>query len=217
MGDRVLERIAAAGIIPVVRAPSGELAIRVIEAIRAGGIDVFEVTMTVPGALSVIDELSSRFGEEVLIGAGTVLDAETAGACIVAGAAFVVSPILDAGTITCGQTHAVPVIPGALTPTEIVRAAQAGAEMIKVFPCGALGGASYIRSLKAPLPHLRLVATGGVSLETVGDFIRAGVSAVGVGADLVDIGHIRAGRSEEVTENTRRYVREIAQARKAVP
>jgi 2-dehydro-3-deoxyphosphogluconate aldolase/(4S)-4-hydroxy-2-oxoglutarate aldolase len=206
----------AAGIIPVVRAPSAELAIRAIEAIRAGGIDVIEVTMTVPDALSVINRLSSRFGEEVVVGAGTVLDVETARACMVAGAAFVVSPIFDAGTITWGQTHAVPVIPGALTPTEVVSAARAGADMIKVFPCGALGGASYIRLLKAPLPHLRLVATGGVSLETVGDFIRAGASAVGVGADLVDIAHIRGGRSDAVTENARRYVEEIAKARMAM-
>jgi 2-dehydro-3-deoxyphosphogluconate aldolase / (4S)-4-hydroxy-2-oxoglutarate aldolase len=215
--DRILDRIIARGIIPVVRAPSSDLATRAVEAIRAGGIDVVELTMTVPGAVSLIHELASRFGDEMVIGAGTVLDSETARACMIAGAAFVVSPILDPATIVCCRTHGVPVIPGALTPTEVVRAAQAGADMIKVFPCGALGGASYVRSLKAPLSHLRLVPTGGVSLQTVGDFIRAGASAVGVGADLVDIGQIRAGRSEAVTENARRYVEAIGEARMAVP
>jgi 2-dehydro-3-deoxyphosphogluconate aldolase/(4S)-4-hydroxy-2-oxoglutarate aldolase len=201
------------GLIPVVRAPSSDLAMRAVEAICAGGVDVIELTMTVPGAVSLIHELSGRFGDEVVIGAGTVLDAETARACMLAGAAFVVSPILDPATIACGRTHGVPVIPGALTPTEVVRAAQAGADMIKVFPCGALGGASYVRSLRGPLPHLRLVPTGGVSLQTIGDFFRAGASAVGVGADLVDIEQIRDGRHQAVTENARRYVEAIARAR----
>jgi 2-dehydro-3-deoxyphosphogluconate aldolase / (4S)-4-hydroxy-2-oxoglutarate aldolase len=136
---------------------------------------------------------------------------------MIAGAAFVVSPILDADMIACGRRHGVPVIPGALTPTEVVLAARAGANMIKVFPCGALGGASYVRSLKAPLPQLRLVPTGGVSLQNVGDFIRAGASAVGVGADLVDIGQIRDGHSEVVTETARRYLKAIEEARSALP
>jgi 2-dehydro-3-deoxyphosphogluconate aldolase/(4S)-4-hydroxy-2-oxoglutarate aldolase len=205
----------AAGIIPVVRAPSSDLAMRAVDAIRAGGIDVVEVTMTVPGAVSLIDELARRFGDAVVVGAGTVLDAETARACIIAGAAFIVSPVLDAATIACCRTHGIPVVPGALTPTEIVRAVQAGADMVKVFPCGALGGARYIQSLKAPLPHVRLVPTGGVTLQTVGDFIRAGASAVGVGADLVDIGQIQDGRADAVTENARRFAEAIQQARGA--
>jgi 2-dehydro-3-deoxyphosphogluconate aldolase/(4S)-4-hydroxy-2-oxoglutarate aldolase len=203
----------AAGIIPIVRAPSSDLAMRAVDAIRAGGIDVVEVTMTVPGAVSLIDELARRFGDAVMVGAGTVLDAETARACIIAGAAFIVSPVLDAATIACCRTHGIAVVPGALTPTEIVRAVQAGADMIKVFPCGALGGARYIRSLKAPLPHVRLVPTGGVTLQTVGDFIRAGASAVGVGSDLVDIGHIQDGRADAVTENARRFANAILRAR----
>lgn len=213
MSDRTIDRIMAVGVIPVVRAPSGDLAARAVDAIRAGGIDVIELTMTVPGAVSLIEELANRFVDEIVIGAGTVLDAETARACMIAGAAFIVSPILDVATIACCRRHGIPVIPGALTPTEVVRAAQAGADMIKVFPCGALGGADYIRSLRAPLPHLRLVPTGGVSLQTVGDFIRAGASAVGVGTDLVDIARIREGRTDAVTENARRYVEAIGRAR----
>jgi 2-dehydro-3-deoxyphosphogluconate aldolase / (4S)-4-hydroxy-2-oxoglutarate aldolase len=213
VGNRVLDRIVTLGLIPVVRAPSSDLASRAVEAILAGGVDVIELTMTVPGAVALIHELRGRFGDDVAIGAGTVLDAETARACMIAGAAFVVSPILDGATVACGRTHGVPVIPGALTPTEVVRAAQAGADLIKVFPCGALGGASYVRSLKAPLPHLNLVPTGGVSLKTVGDFIRAGASAVGVGADLVDIDQIRDGHHQAVTENARRYLAAIALAR----
>jgi 2-dehydro-3-deoxyphosphogluconate aldolase/(4S)-4-hydroxy-2-oxoglutarate aldolase len=213
MGSRVFDRIMALGIIPVVRAPSGDLAVRAVEAICAGGIDVIELTMTVPGAVTLIRELTTRFGDDVVIGAGTVLDAETARACIVAGAAFVVSPILDPPMIACCGTYGVPVIPGALTPTEVVRAAQAGADMIKVFPCGAVGGPSYVRSLMGPLPHLRLVPTGGVSLENVGDFFRAGATAVGVGTDLVDVGKIADGGADAVTQTARRYLDTIKQAR----
>jgi 2-dehydro-3-deoxyphosphogluconate aldolase / (4S)-4-hydroxy-2-oxoglutarate aldolase len=211
---QVLARILEGGIIPVVRAPSSEVATRAVEAILAGGIDVVEVTMTVPGAVSLIEALRSRFGDDVVVGAGTVLEAETARACILAGATFIVSPILDIATIAYCQTHGVPVIAGALTPTEIVSAVRAGADLVKVFPCGAMGGANYIRSLKAPLPQVSLVPTGGVSLHSVGDFIRAGASAVGVGADLVDIGRILDGHSAHVSDIARRYLDAIKQARK---
>ncbi len=214
METRAFERILAGGIIPVIRAPSRELAAHAVDAIHAGGIDVVEVTMTVPGAVSLIEDLVRRFGHAVVIGAGTVLDAETARTCMLAGAAFIVSPIVDAATIACCRTHGVPVLPGALTPTEIVQAAKAGADAVKVFPCGAVGGANYIRSLKAPLPQVHLVPTGGVSLANVGDFIRAGASAVGVGADLVDNAQLRDGHGEGVTQNARRYVEAIAHTRK---
>jgi 2-dehydro-3-deoxyphosphogluconate aldolase/(4S)-4-hydroxy-2-oxoglutarate aldolase len=213
VSSRILARILEGGIIPVVRAPSSEVATRAVDALRAGGIDVIEVTMTVPGAVSLIDSLRRRFGEDVIVGAGTVLDAETARACMLAGATFIVSPCLDLPTIACCQTYGVPIIPGALTPTEIVSATRAGADVVKVFPCGAMGGASYIRSIKAPFPHLRLVPTGGVSVQTAGDFIQAGASAVGAGADLVDIGRILAGRADEVSEIARRYVETIKEAR----
>src|SRR6266536_1486492 len=147
-------RIFATGIVPVVRAPTADEALRVVDAIRAGGIDIIEVTMTVPGAVQVIEKLARRYGGEVVVGAGTVLDRETALACIRAGASFVVSPALDEATIECCRAEGIPVMPGALTPTEIVRAWRAGADAVKVFPCSAVGGPSYIRALKAPLPQI---------------------------------------------------------------
>lgn len=208
-----LKRIADGGLIPVVRAPSGEDALRVVDALKEGGVDVIELTMTVPGALKIIEELARRYGDTVVLGAGTVLDSETTRACILSGAAFVVSPMLDETIITCCRTYGVAVLPGALTPTEIVRAWRAGADMVKVFPCGALGGATYVKSLKAPLPQVDLVPTGGVSLATIGDFIRAGASAVGAGADLVDLTKIRNGDAAVVAQNARRYLSSIRAAR----
>jgi len=210
---RVLERIRAIGIVPVVRAPTVDDALRVCEAIRSGGIDVIELTMTVPDPVRLLEDLAKRWGDQVVLGAGTVLDAETARACILSGAAFVVSPALDEPTITCCRTYGVPVLPGALTPTEIVRASRAGADMVKVFPCGAMGGASYIKSLKAPLPHIDLIPTGGVSLTNLAEYIRAGVSAVGAGAELVDIAKVRSGNAAAVTETARKYVEIIQQTR----
>src|ERR1700687_1944662 len=212
-----LGRIIRTGIVPVVRASSGEEALAVVDAIRAGGIDVIEVTMTVPGALEVIRELARRYQDEVLLGAGTVLDAETARACMLAGARFIPSPILDEATVACCRTYDVPVMAGALTPTEVVRAWRAGAAMVKVFPCSAVGGASYLRALKAPLPQIDLLPTGGVSAATVADFIAAGATAVGAGADLVDVKKIRAGEASAVTEKARLYLREIGRARGGAP
>jgi 2-dehydro-3-deoxyphosphogluconate aldolase/(4S)-4-hydroxy-2-oxoglutarate aldolase len=211
--ERVIQRIRQTGIVPVVRAPSQADAIHLVEAMRAGGIDIFEITLTVPGAIDVIEKLRARFGDEVVVGAGTVLDAETARACIAAGAEFVVSPALDEPMIDACRTLGVPVAPGALTPTEIVRAHRAGADVVKVFPCGALGGASYVRSLKAPLPDIELLPTGGVSLKTVADFIRAGAFAVGAGADLVDLSLWRAGKVDAITANCRAYLDAIRAAR----
>lgn len=208
-----LQRIAETGMVPVVRAASGEEALAVVDAIRAGGIDVIELTMTVPGAVEVIRELAQRYGDDVLLGAGTVLDAETARACMLAGARFVVSPIVDVGMLACCRTYGIPALAGALTPTEVVQAWRSGAEIVKVFPCSAMGGASYIRALKAPLPHIPLMPTGGVSLATVSDFIQAGSTAVGVGADLVDVTKIRDGDPGAVTDKARQYVTAVAQAR----
>jgi len=210
---QVVDRIKKLGIVPVIRAPSAELASLAIDAVYAGGIDVIEVTMTVPGAVSLIESLVRRYGDKMVIGAGTVLDAETARACTLAGAAFVVSPIVDEGIIASCRTYGVPVLPGALTPTEIVRAVRAGADMVKVFPCGAMGGASYIKSIKAPLPNVHLVPTGGVSEKTAGDFIRAGASAIGVGADLINIDKLLAGDSNALVESARRYVAAVQAAR----
>jgi 2-dehydro-3-deoxyphosphogluconate aldolase/(4S)-4-hydroxy-2-oxoglutarate aldolase len=209
----VLGRIAEVGLVPVVRAASAEEAVRVVDAIREGGVDVFEITMTVPGAIGVMEEVARRFGAEAVVGAGTVLDADTARACILAGARFVVGPALDLGTIEVCRRYSVPVMPGALTPTEVLRAWSAGADVVKVFPCGAVGGASYIKSLKAPLPHVEMIPTGGVSVKSAADFIRAGAFALGVGADLVDNAAVREGRAAAVTEKAREYVRIVREAR----
>jgi 2-dehydro-3-deoxyphosphogluconate aldolase/(4S)-4-hydroxy-2-oxoglutarate aldolase len=169
--------------------------------------------MTVPGAVGIIEQIAKRYGDEVLVGAGTVLNAETARECLTAGAQFIVSPALNLETIAFCRDAGCAIMPGALTPTEVVTAWSAGADMVKVFPCGAMGGASYIKSLKAPLPQIELVPTGGVSLTTAASFIEAGSAAIGVGADLVDIKAIRAGQSERITETTRAYIEAVRNAR----
>ena len=209
----VLKQIRDIGIIPVVRATSADEAMRAIDAIREGGVSVLEITMTVPGAVSVIEQLAKNYGNDVLVGAGTVLDPETARACILSGAKFVVSPALNVETIECCRRYGVAVMPGALTPTEVVQAWTAGADFVKVFPAGALGGASYLKALKAPLPQIELVPTGGVSLKTAADFIKAGASALGVGADLVDLKAIRDGQASIITERAKQYVEIVREAR----
>jgi 2-dehydro-3-deoxyphosphogluconate aldolase/(4S)-4-hydroxy-2-oxoglutarate aldolase len=211
--NEVLQKIKEIGVVPVVRASSADEALRVIDAIREGGVPVLEITMTVPGAIKVIEEAAKRYGSEVLVGAGTVLDAETARACMLAGAQFVVSPALNLDTIAICRRYSIAVMPGALTPTEVVTAWQAGADVVKVFPCGAMGGASYLKSLKAPLPQVEMIPTGGVSLKTGADFIAAGAMALGVGADLVDTAAIKQGNPQKVTDAARQYVELVRQAR----
>ena len=152
--SEVLKQIKETGVIPVVRATTADEAMRAIDAIREGGIAVLEITMTVPGAVGVIEQVAARFGNDALVGAGTVLDAETAKACISAGAQFIVSPALNMETIAYCRQQDVAVMPGALTPTEVVQAWNAGADFVKVFPAGAVGGASYLKALKAPLHAL---------------------------------------------------------------
>lgn len=213
--ESVLQRIREVGIVPVVRAESADEAGRAIAAIMAGGVPVLEVTMTVPGAVRLIEELGRRFASEAVVGAGTVLDPETARACILAGAQFVVSPSTNVATIACCRRYGVPVMPGALTPTEVVAAWEAGADMVKVFPCSALGGASYIKALKAPLPQIDLIPTGGVNLQTAADFIKAGSTALGVGADLVDLKALREGRDALLTERAQKLVEIVRAARAA--
>ncbi len=203
----VIKQIRNIGVIPVVRATTADEAMRTIDAIREGGISVLEITMTVPGAIKVIEEVANRFGNEAVVGAGTVLDPEIAEACISSGAQFVVSPALNLDTIACCRRHEITVMPGALTPTEVVQAWNAGADFVKVFPAGAVGGPSYLKSLKAPLPQIELVPTGGVSLKTAADFIKAGAAALGVGADLV------AGESSAITERAKQFVEIVRQAR----
>ncbi|PYS34251.1 MAG: 2-dehydro-3-deoxyphosphogluconate aldolase [Acidobacteria bacterium] len=211
----VIQRIRDTGLIPVVRAESAELAMRAVEAIKTGGVDVVEVTMTVPGAIDVIAKLAATFGTEVLIGAGTVLDPDIANRCVQAGAQFIVSPALNEETIAFCRRNDVAVFPGALTPTEVVHAWNAGADAVKVFPAGAVGGASYLKALKAPLPQIELVPTGGVSLKTAADFIKAGAMALGVGADLVDLKALRENHDEVITERARQFLEIVREARRS--
>lgn len=211
--SEVIQTIRDIGVIPVVRATTADEAMRAIDAIREGGISVLEITMTVPGAVKLIEEVVKRYGDDALVGAGTVLDPETATACIESGAKFVVSPALNPETIACCRRLDVAVMPGALTPTEVVQAWNAGADFVKVFPAGAVGGPSYLKSLKAPLPQIELVPTGGVSLKTAADFIRAGAAALGVGADLVDIKAIREGQAALITERAKQFIEIVREAR----
>jgi len=212
----VLKRLEEIGIIPVVRAASAEDAVYVADAISEGGIPILEITMTVPGAIGVIAELSKRYGDLVLVGAGTVLNADTARNCIAAGAQFIVSPALNLQTIELCKMQRIAILPGALTPTEVVTAWENGADAVKVFPCSAVGGPKYLRALKAPLPEIRLVPTGGVSLATAGDFISAGAWALGVGSDLVDTKAISARDRESVIATARNYVAAVRDARAQV-
>ena len=210
--DEVIARIRSSGVVPVIRASSKEEALAVIEAVVAGGITTIEVTMTVPNGVDLIDDLSGR--EELMIGAGSVLDPETARDCIDAGAKFVISPATNFDTIVyCNEAETV-VMPGALTPTEIQNAWDAGADIVKVFPIDAMGGAKYLKSLKAPLPHLRLIPTGGISQSNAADFIKAGAEAIGVGADLCDLAAIREGRAGDITEAAKKYLEIVAGARR---
>jgi 2-dehydro-3-deoxyphosphogluconate aldolase/(4S)-4-hydroxy-2-oxoglutarate aldolase len=208
-----LQQIESIGIVPVVRASSADEAMKAIDAIREGGINVLEITMTVPGAIEVIREVSQKYGDEVVVGAGTVLDPETAIKCIDAGAIFVVSPALNVDTIAACIEAGVPVMPGSLTPTEVVMAWNAGADMVKIFPAGAVGGPSYLKNLKGPLPQIKMIPTGGVSLATAADFIKAGAAALGVGTDLVDVKAIREGNAHIVTERAKEFVRIVRDAR----
>ena len=176
------------------------------EALVAGDISVIEITMTVPGAIEVIRELSSTVGREVLIGAGTVLDAHTAAKCVEAGAKFIVSPGFDAATVAWAVEHEILMVVGALTPTEVLAAWNAGAEFVKVFPCSNVGGAKYIKALRGPFPQIPLIPTGGVNLETAADFLKAGATALGVGGELVLADALKARRPERITELAKKYV-----------
>ena len=210
--SRVLAELKRIGLVPVLRAESIEKALALAEAIAAGGVTVLEITMTVPGAMQVMRKLAET-RPDILIGAGTVLDAETARMCILEGAQFIVSPALNLKTVEMCHRYSVAVLPGALTPTEIVTAWQAGADVVKVFPASAMGGASYLKSVKAPLPQVELIPTGGVSLATAEDFLRAGAFALGVGADLVDAKAMAEGRPEAVTDSARKYLEVVKRFR----
>lgn len=212
--DQIFAAILEAGIVPVVRTSSAESAIRAIEAIHKGGVRAAEVTMTVPGAVKALERLADQFGDSIILGAGTVLDPETARICMLAGAQFFVTPALNLATIEMAQRYSRPIMPGALTPTEVLAAWQAGADAVKVFPASALGGAKYIKALKGPFPQIELIPTGGVNLETTADFLRAGACAVAVGSELVDAQTIQEGRYEVFEDRARQY-REIVQRTRA--
>jgi len=211
--EEIKKRITEIGVLPVVRVSSSHEAKLAVEAVRQGGIPVVEITMTVPGAVEIIQELSKSLGSSVLIGAGTVLDVESARKCLDAGAQFVVSPGLDLPTLELVLREEKVMMPGALSPTEVIAAWKAGADLVKVFPCGGVGGAKYIKSLKGPLPQIPMVPTGGVNLETAADFILAGSDALGVGGELVQTAALKAGKPEIIVDAAKKFVEIVQQAR----
>jgi 2-dehydro-3-deoxyphosphogluconate aldolase/(4S)-4-hydroxy-2-oxoglutarate aldolase len=214
--DDVIRRIEEVGIIPVVRAASVGEATRAVEAISAGGIPVVEITMTVPNAVSVIREVAQQHGDKVLIGAGTVITAEQAESCLRAGAEFLVSPGLAAPVLSVARVAEKLAIPGALTPTELMNAHAQGARLVKIFPCGNVGGPKYLKSLKAPFPGALLIPTGGVNASNAADFIAAGAFALGVGADLVDTKALREGNLQKIISAAQELVQAVNSARTAL-
>jgi 2-dehydro-3-deoxyphosphogluconate aldolase/(4S)-4-hydroxy-2-oxoglutarate aldolase len=217
MREETKQTLEQLGLIPVLRASSVQAGQALVDAMMAGGITVVEVTMTVPNALILLRELKQRHGNNLLLGSGTVTDAAQAEATIDAGAEFVVSPSLHLDVIAKTKALGRISIPGALTPTEIITAWRAGADYVKVFPCSAMGGASYLKSLLAPFPELKLIPTGGVTLQTAADFLKAGARALGVGQDLVNTAAIAEGKPEIVTNTARAYLEAIRTARKPCP
>ena len=212
--EQVRRRILEIGIIPVVRASSAREAMMAVEAVTAGGIPIAELTMTVPGAIGVIAELVRTMGKSTIVGAGTVLDAETAQRCLDAGAEFIVSPGFDLETVRSVKERDKLVMAGALTPTEVITAWKAGSDFVKIFPCGNLGGPKYIRALKGPLPQVPMVPTGGVTLETAADFIRAGADALGIGGELVAPAVLKSGDVSEITRTARHFLDAIAEVKR---
>jgi 2-dehydro-3-deoxyphosphogluconate aldolase / (4S)-4-hydroxy-2-oxoglutarate aldolase len=211
--EQVARRITEIGIVPVVRAASAKHAMLAADAVCDGGVPIVEITMTVPGAIDVIAQLAKSIGSEVLVGAGTVLDAETAQRCIDAGAEFLVSPGFDLETVKFSNRAGKLIMAGALTPTEVIAAWRAGSDFVKIFPCGTVGGAKYIKALKAPLPQVPMVPTGGVNLTTAADFIRAGAAALGVGGELVTASALESGNTAPIVEAARSLVAVVRDAR----
>ena len=213
MHETTAETLERVGLIPVRRARNAAQAHALVKAMIAGGVTVVEVTMTVPGAVDLLKELKREYGSGLLLGSGTVTTAAQAEATIEAGAEFVVSPRTHLEVIAMTKSKKKISIPGALTPTEVITAWNAGADYVKVFPCSAMGGASYLKSLLAPFPHLKLIPTGGVTLQTAESFLRAGARALGVGSDLVNLSAIDAGTPETITQTARAYLNVLAQVR----
>jgi 2-dehydro-3-deoxyphosphogluconate aldolase/(4S)-4-hydroxy-2-oxoglutarate aldolase len=217
MSETTQEIIERVGLIPVLRARNSAQALAIVKAMIAGGVSVVEVTMTVPGALDVLKELKKEYGAQLLLGSGTVTTVEDAKATIEAGAEFVVSPSFHPEVIAQTKAMGKLSIPGALTPTEVVAASRAGADYVKIFPCSAMGGASYLKSLLAPFPHLKLIPTGGVTLATAEIFLKAGARALGVGSDLVNLAAVDAGHPETITEAAKAYLQVLANFRVYAP
>src|SRR5438477_1132075 len=211
--QQILSFIRDIGIVPVVRTSSAESAILAIEAIYRGGVRAAEITMTVPGAIRALEKVADQFGDSIMLGAGTVLDPETARACMLAGAQFFVTPALNLRTIEMAKRYSKVICPGALTPTEVLTAWEAGADVVKVFPCGNVGGAKYIKALKGPFPHIEMIPTGGVNLETAGEFLKAGACAVAVGGELVGAKSIKEGRFDTIEDRARQYLAIVSKAR----
>lgn len=211
--DEAAKKIREVGVVPVVRAKSAKQAQLAAEAVSAGGIPIVEVTMTVPGAVELIAQLAKSAGKEILIGAGTVLDAQTARRCLDAGAEFVVSPGFNLETVRFVKQQGKLMMAGALTPTEVISAWQAGSDFVKIFPCGSMGGAKYLKALKAPLPQVPMIPTGGVNLETAADLIRAGAEALGIGGELISAAALDSGDTKPIIDAARKYVEIVRQAR----
>jgi 2-dehydro-3-deoxyphosphogluconate aldolase/(4S)-4-hydroxy-2-oxoglutarate aldolase len=209
----VFNRIISEGLVPVVRVSSAQEAIDVAEAIKEGGVSLIEITMSVQGAIEVIKELTQKYKDKIIMGAGTVLDPETGRAALLAGAQFLVSPTLNLDLIHLAHRYSAVVIPGTMTPTEVLTAWNAGADLVKVFPAAQLGGPEYIKALRGPLPQILLVPTGGVNLQNAGAFIRAGAAALGAGGELVDKKAVKEKKFHIITENTRAFLKAIQEAR----
>jgi len=213
--DEILKKIGEIGIVPVVRAASFEEARQAVDAICTGGIPVIEITMTVPNAPAVIREVVRKYGDKVLTGAGTVLRSEQATECLDAGAEFLVSPGLSVPVLKTAHARGKLAIPGTLTPTELMMALLEGARVIKIFPCENMGGAKYIKALKAPFPGAELIPTGGVNLSNAASYIAAGAFALGVGGDLVNVAALRAGKAQEIIDAAKKLVAAVREARGA--
>ena len=209
----IFTKIMDEGLIPVIRVASASEAIDVANAIKEGGVSLIEITMSVQGAIDVIKELTGKYKDEIIMGAGTVLDPETGRAALLAGAQFIVSPTLNLDLIQLAHRYSAVVVPGAMTPTEILTAWNAGADMVKVFPAAQLGGPAYIKALRGPLPQILLVPTGGVNLQNAGAFIQAGASALGAGGELVDKKAVKEKKFSVITENARAFLKAIREAR----
>jgi 2-dehydro-3-deoxyphosphogluconate aldolase / (4S)-4-hydroxy-2-oxoglutarate aldolase len=213
--DDVIRRIGEIGIVPVVRAASVDQATRAVEAICVGGIPIVEITMTVPDAIAVIRHVARQYGSDVLIGAGTVTTAAQAEMCIAAGAEFIVSPGLSFPVLSAAHACGKLAIPGALTPTELMNAQQNGARLVKIFPCGNVGGPKYVKSLKGPFPDAALIPTGGVNASNAAEFIAAGAFALGIGSELVNAEALREGNLAKIAHYARELVGAVLSARES--